>query len=157
MQTELQYGSSLFTLFLGANTLVHTEHKKPTQCTSEKKHSSRDKSELGEPFGQRLTGGERSNVQTSTIHTLTQTGMRFWSRTIPPRFSFLSTATIVSACKPCNPTLSYQLQAQTQQQNCAVCACVCVCAPGGMGNEFTSQECTAESGCFYIKTPTVCF
>lgn len=53
-------------------------------------------------------------------------------------------------------TLQY-VREREKESVCVSVKCVGVCSPRGMGNEFTSQECTAESGCFYIKTPTVCF
>lgn len=60
------------------------------------------------------------------------------------------TATILHSVCVC-------VSVRERERRClSVSKCVGVCFPGGAGNEFTSQECTAESGCFYIKTPTVC-
>lgn len=146
-----------------------------TQSTCEKKHSSRENSNFGKPFGQafdRREEGKHSNKHHSHRHKQAC------------RFGAAASRPVLASCQWPQWYLPASCATQPSLINCrrtilvnvCVCECACVCvreclyvskcvasASGGVGNEFTSQECTAESEfCFFVfffysKTPTVCF
>lgn len=135
MQTDLEKSVSLFTIFWGRPT--HSQWtQEPTQSPSEWTHSLRENSDFGKPFGQRLGGAERANVQTRTTYTRTQKRHADTELKNPTLFRF-SVNGYSSIClqdaRP-SPALS-RAGSDTATELCNVCVCVwegerereCVC------------------------------